>query len=246
MVKKCWVLVCVLLLTCLSALAEHEIMPIEGTDYYPDAENWTYQYTYRVPQLETGESDAAAMLINDTILMALDEMRELVLPMFANSEDMTKNGQVKITQDYIVTCNDGRFFSMVMIREEKDDSGSYYTLDADVYDVGGEYAGETLTLRGVVMVGDSSEQLGLAVMPVLYEKFVELQSQGICRQELTQEDFYQLCSPTLDYYADENGNAVFFLQPSLMTAPSFDVPTFTFTPAELAALAENVVVPEEY
>lgn len=246
MVKKCLICLLALLLVCMPALGAHEISPLTGEECYPDAENWTYRYVYRVPQLDAGETDAAAMLINDTIVTALDEMRQLVLPMFANSEDMTQNGPVTITQDYVVTCNDDHFFSMIMTREEKDDTGSYFTLDADVYDVGGEYAGETLTLRGVVMVGDSSEQLGLAVMPVLYEKFCLLQRQGICRKDLTEEDFYQLCSPTLDYYADENGNAVFFLQPSLMENPSLDVPTFTFTPSELEALAKNVVVPEEY
>lgn len=240
MVKKVIAFVCTLLLVCVPALAEHAILPIENTEYYPAEEDWTYCYVYRIPQLETGMTDVGAMMINETLVTVLDEMRELVLPMFAASEAMTQYGKVTILQDYQVTCNNDRFFSLVITREEQDDRGSFYTLESEVFDVGGEYMGETLTLRGVVMVGESSDQLGRAVLPVLYEKFVALQKEGVCLSSVTEEEFYQQCSPTLDFYADENGNAVFYLQPALMEVPSFDVPTFTFTPDELSALCENM------
>ena len=234
------VMAAVMVLQACFAMAEHAVLPLESTEYYPDEENWTYCYEYRVPQLETGMTDVAAMMVNDTLVTALDEMRELVLPMFAASEEMTMNGQVTIRQDYKITCNNDHFFSIVITRTETDATGSFYSLDSEVFDVGGDYPGETLTLRGVVMVGESSDQISRAVMPVLYEKFVLLQEEGVCRRDITREDFEALCSPTLDYYADEMGNAVFFLQPSLMENPSLDVPTFTFTPDELAALCENV------
>lgn len=243
MAKKHYYALVAALLVCLHACcagAEHVIVPLENTEYYPDEDGWTYCYEYRVPQLETGMTDVAAMMVNDTLMTALDEMRELVLPMFAANEEMTQNGPVTICQDYRVTCNDEHFFSLLITRVETDDTGSFYTLDSEVFDVGGEYMGETLTLRGVVMVGESSDQISRAVLPVLYEQFVLLQQQGVCRQDITREDFEALCSPTLDFYADENGNAVFFLQPSLMEKPSLDVPAFTFTPDELALLCENV------
>lgn len=240
MVKKMLALLCALVLFMPVACAEKIITPAENTEYYPDADEWTYCYRYRVPVLETGMTDLGAMMINETLQMALDEMRELVLPMFASSGDMTQYGPVTICQDYVITCNNDRFFSLLITREEQDDRGSFYTIESEVFDVGGEYLGETLTLRGVVMVGESSDQLGRAVLPVLYERFVQLQKDGICDPSVTEKSFYQLCSPTLDYYADEEGNAVFFLQPSLMREPSLEVPTFTFTPDELAELCENV------
>ena len=44
-----------------------------------------------------------------------------------------------------------------------------------------------------------------------------------------------ICS-TSHFYADEDGSAVFFFPPMLLTEPGFDVPVFRFTPAELKAL----------
>ena len=52
----------------------------------------------------------------------------------------------------------------------------------------GDYPGETLTLRGVVMVGESSDQIAAAVLPALYAEFVRLQEEGVCRAEITEED----------------------------------------------------------
>jgi len=78
---------------------------------------------------------------------------------------------------------------------------------------------------------------------VLYEEFKKLQQEGICRAEVTAEEFAWEFAATRDYYADENGNAVFFFSPMLLTEPSFDVPTFVFTPAELAELVNEL--PEE-
>ena len=51
--------------------------------------------------------------------------------------------------------------------------------------------------------------------------------------------------PTLDFYADENGSAVFYFQPSLLCEPGGDVPVFTFTPAELEALVGAMPAGEE-
>ena len=246
MVKKMLALLCALMLIIPAGVAEHAVLEISGVDYYPDEANWTYCYDYCLPQLETGMTDVAAMMINETLVMALDEMRELVLPMFASSEDMTQYGQVTITQRYRITCNSDRFFSVIITREEKDDRGSFYTLESEVFDVGGEYMGETLTLRGVVMVGESSDQLGRAVMPVLYEEFKKLQQEGVCVPDMTEEEFYLAFSPTLDYCCDQDGNALFYFQPTLMAEPSLDVPVFTFTPAELEALCENVPQESEY
>ena len=80
MVKKVIAFVCTLLLACAPALAEHAVLPIENTEYYPAEEDWTYCYVYRIPQLETGMTDVGAMMINETLVTVLDEMRELVLP----------------------------------------------------------------------------------------------------------------------------------------------------------------------
>ncbi len=241
--KRRWAAVLLGALICLLAFpapAEHTVESLEGEDYFPQEENWTYHYIYSWPVLVCDEDDAAAMMVNDTFQMVLDEMRTLALPMFAASPEMTGEGAVEVRQFYRVTCNTERLFSVLLIKTEEQGETRRISVESETFDVGGEYPGETLTLRGVVRVGESSDQLAEAVLPVLYERFAALQKSGVCLPEISEETFYELTAPTLDFYADENENAVFYFQPSLMVHPDWDVPVFTFTPEELAALAENV------
>lgn len=237
MVKKL-LLICAAFLLCLpTALGEMQVERNAGEAYFPSEKDWTYHFTYAYPHL-TGE-DYASAAINDTYQMALDEMLQLVLPMFAHEKDMLFDGKNEVNHDFSVTCNNGKFLSILQKRSQtKGEEGIQYTLEAQVFDVAGEYIGETLTLRGVVMVGDSSAQISDAVTPVLYEEFKKLQQEGICRPEVTEEEFQWEFAATRDYYADENGNAVFFFSPMLLVEPSFDVPIFVFTPAELTELVE--------
>lgn len=235
MAKK-WALVAMLLLLLpFSALGEAAVERLEGEAFYPSQSNWTYHFIYAYPHL-LGE-DYAAAAINDTYEMALDEMLQLVLPMFANEEDMLFDGKNEVKHDFTVTCNNGRFLSILQYRSQTmGEEGTNLALEALVFDMAGEYIGETLTLRGLVMVGDSSAQIAEAVTPLLYQEFQKLQQAGIAPADIIQEDFLLEFSPTRDFYADEEGNAVFFFPPTLLSEPSFDVPTFTFTPEELAAL----------
>lgn len=224
-----------LLLSVSGALGEATVERLEGEGYFPSEADWTYHFTYAYPRLQ-GE-DYAAAAINDTYEMALEEMLQLVLPMFADAEDMRFDGKNEVRHDFTVTCNNGRFLSILQYRGQTlGEEGENLTMEAQVFDMAGEYLGETLTLRGLVKVGESSAQLGEVVLPLLYDEFLRLQGEGIIPADISEEDFLLEFSPTRDFYADEMGNAVFFFPPMLLSAPSFDVPTFPFTPAELEAL----------
>lgn len=236
MAKKCaLLLLLVMLLSLACALSESQVERMEGEAWFPSEKNWTYHFTYAYPQL-VGE-DYATAAVNDTYQMALDEMLELVLPMFSHEEGMLFDGQNEVIHDFAVTCNNGRFLSIVQYRSQT--MGPDFTnlaMEALVFDMAGEYLGETLTLRGLVMVGDSSAQIGDAVTPLLYEEFKKLQEAGIGNPDVDEELFHLEFEATRDFYADAEGNAVFFFQPVLLLNPSFDVPTFTYTPDQLAAL----------
>lgn len=235
MAKKIIAAVLALLLLMGCAGAETAIERMEGEAYFPSEKDWTYHFVYAYPKLRG--DDLASAMVNDTYQMVLDEMLQLVLPMFANAEDMRYTGKNEVNHDYIVTCNNGKFLSIVQRKTQTVEDGALlYTMESQVFDMAGEYLGETLTLRGLVMVGDSSDQIAEALMPVLYQEFLKLQEAGVCRKELTREDFDMEFSPTLHFYADENSSAVFYFPPTLLTEPSFDVPIFPFTPAELEGL----------
>ena len=218
---------------CPCALAEMPLERMEGEAYFPAEEGWTYHFTYAYPHL-TGD-DLCSAMVNDTYEMVLDEMLYTSLPMFAQSA--REGERVEVCHDFFVTCNNGRFLSIVQTRRQTMEDGSeMLVMEPLTFDTAGEYLGETLTLRGLVMVGDSSVQLSQALMPVLYAQFQALQRSGVALEGVTQADFETEFSPMTHFYADEDGSAVFFFPPMLLTEPGFDVPVFRFTPAELEAL----------
>ena len=256
MVKRLFAALLALLLIVPAALGELTVEKNEGEAYFPDEKSWVYHFTYAYPHI-AGE-DYTAALINDTYQMALDEMTHLVLPMFANAPDMRFDGRNEVVHDFSVMCNDGRLLSVLQRRSQtKGREGVLYALEPLTFDVSGVFAGETLTLRGVALVqagvdpeeleevlpqdypefsaliGGSSTSLSQALMPLLYLEFTALQDAGTVDQAWTEEDFYAECAPARDFYANDRGEIVFFLPPMLLSAPSFDVPSLAFTPAQL-------------
>jgi len=62
--------------------------------------------------------------------------------------------------------------------------------------------------------------------------------------DLDEDDFYDMVYPDSEFYANPDGSVTFFFQPELMTEPSFDVPVFTWTPAQLEELVYGNSLPE--
>ena len=207
----------------------------EGEAFFPSEKDWVYHFTYAYPHV-AGDS-YAALMVNDTYQMALDEMVQLVLPMFANEPAMRYDGKNEVIHDFEVKCNNGRFLSILQKKSQtRGEEGTFLSLESLTFDMAGEYLGESLTLRGVVMVGDSTDQIASAVLPHIYADFVLLQEQGICKRDVDRETFEMEFSPAIHFYADEEGNAVFYLPPSLMETPSFQTHVFVYSPEELEKL----------
>ena len=207
----------------------------EGEAYFPSEKDWVYHFTYAYPHV-AGDS-YAALMVNDTYQMALDEMVQLVLPMFANEPAMRYDGKNEVSHDFEVKCNNGRFLSILQKKSQtRGEEGTFLSLESLTFDMSGEYQGESLTLRGVVMVGESTDQIAAALMPHIYEEFVQLQEKGICKKDVDRELFEIEFSPAIHFYADENGNAVFYLPPSLMETPSFQTHVFIYSPEEIEKL----------
>lgn len=207
----------------------------DGEAFFPSEKDWVYHFTYAYPHV-AGDS-YAALMVNDTYQMALDEMVQLVLPMFANEPAMRYDGKNEVIHDFEVKCNNGRFLSILQKKSQtRGEEGMFLSLESLTFDMSGEYQGESLTLRGVVMVGESTDQIAAALMPHIYEEFVKLQEKGICKQDVDRELFEIEFSPAIHFYADENGNAVFYLPPSLMETPSFQTHVFIYSPEEIEKL----------
>ena len=237
--KKYLLLLPVLMLClCLSsAAAEGRVLRNEHTDLLLPEDAPTYRLIYDYPFVEG--DDAAAVLINDSFESARTEMTGLILPMLANL-NASENGFLRVMrQEYTVCCNTDRFLSVLFLNTTESENGSVYSMEAHTWDLSGEYIGQTLTLRGVVAVGDSTDEIVDCLYPLLYDEFVRLQEEGTVRSDLTEDDFYTYVFPESDFFTDPDGSVTFFFQPELLAAPSFDVPQFTFTPEELDELLKH-------
>lgn len=133
-----------------SAFAELTVERNEGEMYFPNEKNWVYHFAYAYPKI--AGDDYTAARINDTYQMALDEMTQLVLPMFANAPDMRFDGKNEVKHDFTVFRNDDKLLSIVQIRSQTMGEETQYTLEPLTFDVSGMYAGESLTLRGTALV----------------------------------------------------------------------------------------------
>lgn len=206
----------------------------QGAQDFPDEKSPSYRYSYLFPVIPV--TDAASESIAHYYTVAKEEMLSLTLPMFSKDPDMVKSGPKTLDQRYEITCNNDQIFSTRMVQTESGIQGKVVSVQSQVFAVSGEYAGDTLTLRGLTRVGKSSEQLGQAVLKDIYRQIDERRQKGESGwldfdSERFALDFY----PETQFYADENGNAVFYLQPSLHRK-DHEIMTFTYTPAQLSAL----------
>jgi hypothetical protein len=208
---------------------------IQGEQYYPQDEPWTYHYSYRYPFL-TGDG-LAQEAINDYFRNALNEMTMLVIPMFAADPIMVGDGGNEISQNYEITCNNDDYFSILLTQAQTVDGEARTTLQSAVFAASGEYTGQSLTLRGLVEVGPSSQALGEAVLQDIWED-IKSQMRDVSSgwksnlsSDILRAEFY----PEVHFYADSMANAVFYLQPGQFRQDGRAV-TYTYTPQRLEEL----------
>lgn len=262
MVKRLLSALFILSLLLSHGIGEERVTRNEGEMFFPEEKNWVYHFTYAYPYLN-GE-DYTAALINDTYQMALDEMTQLVLPMFANAEDMRFDGKNEVNHDFSVLCDNGVLLSILQTkRQSMGEEGAMYTLEPLTFDVSGQYAGETLTLRGVILIqagvdpeglddvrpeeypeitriiSESSSSMADRMMPVLYDLFMKSEGAEAIAPSCSYENFEMEFSPTHDFAADEEGNVLFFFPPMLLAQPGTHVPVIRLTPTDIEAILEQ-------
>ena len=231
-----------------------------GEAWFPQEKDWTYHFSYAYPVL-LGE-DYASAAINDTYQMALDEMLQLMLPMFSQEENMLFDGKNEVRHDFAVTYHSRQLLSVVQYRSQTQGAeGTVLSMEPLTFDLVGAFQGQPLTLRGVILaliadvpandmtaeaypqaaalIEGSSDTIAEAVAGEIWPAFRALQQSGEGRADVTEEDFLWECSPASNFFVDSEGRLVFFLPPSLLNAPSFDTPQYLYTPAELEALMEK-------
>ena len=225
-----------LMLCALSASAALDVTWTQGEEWFPGRDAWVYYYTYTVPEVKG--SDALSEELNHYFDTAIGEMVNLVLPMF--TVDMPGDGRNEISDLYEITCNNDEFFSFLLRRSTLSEGKVVLSLQSAVFAVSGQYTGESLTLRGLAReIGESSSQIAGFVIKDIWQKIEERMKAGdwAVREEMRFDLLSAEFFPETHFYADEQGNIAFYLQPGLL-GPGEEMAVFTYTPEELENLLE--------
>ncbi len=228
-------MLCLALLLSLSAHAELPVTWTEGEEWFPDKQAWTYHYQYRYPAL-SGE-DTVSEAINHYFDLARNEMANLVLPMYAADPIMAGQGGNKVSEQWTVTCNSDELFSALLHRTQTVEGGELHTISSVVFATSGEYAGDTLTLRGVVRVGDSSQQLAELVLNDIWRQIEPQMRQpdSLWLTELSRDSLAEGFFPEEHFYANQHGDAVFYLQPGVFRRDQ-EIVEYVYAPQQLERL----------
>ena len=177
-----------------------------------------YIYSYAYPQVDP--ADSSAELINTFYQTIARDAEEFEIPMNADyyrEQKAQKNITVEIS--YEVTCNNDDFFSVLLNTRQ----GSLETYTGHTFSRKGLKPGSSVALPYLLGLLESEEsdtwlqnrQTGKAddaVRKMVWERLRKMDGIEI-REDLQEEDLEYVFFPEEDFYLDETGEPVFYLQP---------------------------------
>ncbi len=216
--------------------------PLAGEVAYPEGstvDNAAFLLTYAYPQVAPGtETDN---IINVYYQEAVEELLQIVAPMLYDeaSGGMDAGISAYMHISFQVTANTDDFFSVVLSQEQFMGVAEWQTIQANVFARGGDSAGGLVTLPTVLGFSQEDEVAATNLVDTVYrlvwDIIVEQMQTGTVEyyEELTEENLFAEFYPENDFYLDDQGNIVFFAQPSTLASGAAGLLTFPFSPAEL-------------
>lgn len=141
--------------------------------------------------------------------------------------------------DYEITRNDAEYLSVVLHLRQLSGNGEKETLSADTFLQGDEPRKITLSELLDTEESDGSTQ----PVDLVYDLIWEIVQVGMENVEgdyldgLTLDSVRSALDPETDFYLDDNGNIVFFIEPGLLAGEIAGVLLYPFSPYELRGSA---------
>lgn len=202
-------------LALLEDLAEDIVEPYDEED----PSMGTFRYSYRYPHVD--EDDEVGAGINEFynyLVYELDFYIQMAQEAFEGSDSSTE-----IT--YTVTCNNDDYFSVLIRKDENTPDASRSSWTGNVFLRHDGNPGYTSTLPqylGILKAAETDEwlqgrQTGKAddlIREMVWEMIEDNEAGIDYSADFTEEKLSRIFFPEEDYYLDENGDPVFFLQPA--------------------------------
>ena len=210
--------------------AEDIVIPYDESD--PSA--GVFSYSYRYPHVD--ENAEGGLGINVFFSELLDYENEFIVPMI---QDAYVGSDTSTIITYTVTCNNDDYFS-VLIRTEKNIPDHLQVLwKGQVFSRKNGINGATFSLPmllGVLSPAENDEWLQEyqtdkveKLVREMVWNMIEENADGVDYNDLSEEDLDALFFPSEDFYLDENGDPVFYLQPyDILTEVPEGTDLFTF------------------
>lgn len=138
--------------------------------------------------------------------------------------------------DYEITSGDSRYLSVLLRFQSEGGMGLSETVYADTFSLDGIYAGEKITLSQLLGMEEMAEEHLSETVCSLIWLIVErdsLNAEGDYPEGVTMEDVTLAINPQQDFYIDQDGNVVFYIQAGELAGEIAGILTFPFAPAEL-------------
>ena len=227
MIKRMIPLVLALCLLLSAALAD----PLPLLDDYAETavilwdennpDNGRFTYSYRYPHVD--ESAPGGASINSYFAYKVKDTQDFDIPI--NSDSYLAEGiNTTIEITYSVTCNNDDYFSVLIHRttiSDGDIPGD--TWEGNVFVREGGSAGLTCTLPqllGILAADENdtwlqdrqTQKAEKVIREIVWDQIQENSAGVDFYPDLTEEDLEHYFFPEQDFYLDETGNPVFFLQ----------------------------------
>ncbi len=194
-----------------------------------------YIYEYAYPQAD--ESDPSAELINAFYAYRVADALDFDVPMMVDyyaANDPQEDIFVRIT--YVITCNSDDYFSVLLKTEGND----YLTYTGHTFSRKDLKPGSSVALPYLlgILANDESDswlqdrqtaKADSLVRSLVWEMLEGRREELAVYEDYDRELFDLLFYPEEDFYLDETGNPVFYLEPGTAADPSAGLLVFPIT-----------------
>ena len=211
------------------ALAEPLLIPEDYTGEFRNEETGTVLYSYRFPHVDESAEGGAEINVFYSELVTYTE--SFTIPMSVDPDE--ESGSVT-TVDYTVTCNNDDYFSVLTQTSRSAFGNTMVFYEGHVFSRKNGSPGLTYTLPKYLGLLEETEndtwlqdrqtaKADALVIDLVWDMLEERKAgneAGIeFYSDVTRETLSHIFFPEEDYYLDETGNPVFFLQPGDVAPP---------------------------
>ena len=239
--KRMFPLLLVLMLCAVSALADPLNLQEDlcGSISEPCDENdpsaGTFAFSYRYPCVNEEGEDGAA--INAFFRTKAEYLEDFTIPMYRGENASTE-------WTYTVTCNNDDYFSVLLKRKKTTEDSTAVKWEACVFSRKNPDPGSSYTLPKLLNILDAdeneewirehqNEKANEAVRGLVWDMMEENEAGIEYYPDYLEEYLLEDLNPEEDYYLDEDGEPVFYLNPGIAAPVEFGLLIFPITLEEI-------------